>query len=70
MIHTNYYQKNHFKQCLQTVIRQIIPNNFYKLLPEKSNVTYKLSSEKTFQTILANYFLRNNSKQLLQTTTS
>ena len=70
MIHTNYYQKNHFKHCLQTVIRQIIPNNFYKLLPEKSNVTYKLLSEKTFQTILANYYLRNNSKQLLQTTTS
>ena len=69
IIHTNYYQKNHFKQYLQTVIRQIIPNNFYILLPGKSNVTYKLLSEKTFQTTLTNYFLRNNSKQFLQTTT-
>ena len=33
---TNYYMGNHSKQCVQNAIREIIPNNTYKLLPDNS----------------------------------
>ena len=31
---TNYYHKTDSKKCLQTTIREIIPNNAYKQLSE------------------------------------
>ena len=49
------------EKSLQTVLTKllsIIPNN-----------TYKLSPQKSFQTILTNYHHRNHSKQYLQTIT-
>ena len=50
---TNYYQKNYSKQYLQTIIREIISNNFYEL------------PEKALKTILTNYYSRNNFKKYL-----
>ena len=53
---TNYYQRNHSKQ-LQITTRKIIEYN-----------TYKLLSEKSFQTIFTNYILpgrSNNTYKLL-----
>ena len=63
---------NYFKRFLVSTIREIITNNSYKLLPEKSckqflqtitkeiipNNSYKLLSQKSFQTMLSNYFKR------------
>ena len=67
----NYYQRNHCNQFLQIIIREIILNNSHKLFSREiiPNKTYKLLSEKSFQTILTNYYQRNNSTQFLQTTT-
>ena len=50
---TNYYQSNHHKEFLQTFITEVIWNNAFKLL-----------SEKSFQTILKNYYQRNHLRQL------
>ena len=60
-------------QYLQAIIREIIPNNFYKLLNTReikkyiqtiirkiiSSNTYKLSSDKLFQTIFTFYYQGN-----------
>ena len=54
--HRNYYQSTHFKQYLITIIREIIPN-----------VSYKLSSDESFQVIPTNYCQKNHSKHYLVT---
>ena len=71
VILTNYYQRNHCKHYLITIIREsfeisllnhyqrIIANNIHmQLLPEKSS--YKLLQAKSLQTVLTNYYQRNH----------
>ena len=60
---TNYYHRNHSKQFLQAITKEVVPNSSYKLIPEViPNNAFKL-----FQTILSIYYQRNHSKQFLQT---
>ena len=61
---TSYCKRNHCKQYLQTIIREIIENNTYKLLPEKSLQTMLTKVYEIIQFILNNtsYF-----KHIIQT---
>ena len=54
--HRSYYQSTHSKQYLITVIRETIPNFFYKL-----------QSDKSLQVILTNCYQRNHLKHYLVT---
>ena len=51
--------ENHFRQYLETIIREIVENICYKLLPEKSLQTIYM---------LTYCYQRNLFKQILQTT--
>ena len=81
---SNYYQRNHSKQFLKTIIREIIWDSCILQLMMTLFITrgiipnnsYKLLSQKSFQTMLSNYLkwflvsiireiIRNNSYKLL-----
>ena len=53
----SYYHRTYSKQCLQTIVIEIIPSKFYKLL----------LSEKWLQTIVRNYYQIIHYKQYLKT---
>ena len=76
-----YYQRNHSKQFMQTIIREIIQKiytNCYHRNHSKQFLqtitreiiphnSYKPLSQKSFQTMLSNYYQRNHSKEFLKT---
>lgn len=61
--YTNYYQKTHLKEFLQTITWELIATNFYKLFIRDtiSNNYFKLSSERSLQILIKSYYQRINS---------
>ena len=69
VILTNYYQRNHCKHYLVTIIREsfeISLLNYYQRIIA-NNIHIQLLSKKSFQTNLTSYCKRNHCKQCLQT---
>ena len=73
---TNYYQRNHWKQYLQTTTREIIANYTYKSLWDNS-IHYKQYSlseahdtDNSFKTIIRKFNTDNAFKSCLNPTTS
>ena len=68
----NYYHRNHSKQFLQTITIEVIPNYVFKLFQTILSIireiipnnSYKLLTQKSFQTILTNYYKRKSVQKM------
>ena len=66
---TNNYQKIYSKQCLQTIVRWIIPNIKLTTYPQRNHFKQCLQIiiRETIPNNAYNFFTRNHSQQYLQT---
>ena len=63
---TNYYHRNHSKQFLQAITKEVVPNSSYKLIPEViPNRTMLSNYFKRFLVSIIREIIPNNSYKLL-----